>query len=356
MILMKKIPLYVFLVLMLSLFASHSFAEKKHKIYKNLPCNFNGVKVTGSARLHSDVKGGRCCPECTGYEKRRGTTMRVKRGTPVVAIADMKVLKIEDDSGEQRTTSHSKKYGMVEGIDFYSKKEIVKPFDAIRIYFVDTKGNIILYYHLKETHLVNGFNKGKCKIPFEYKWGRKTFRPEDCGGYSKELIKNNFNVKKGQVIGLSGNAYVAHFALGIAVPIDEDIKNYLLKINQDTNSLFYIATVKSKKDNLVSFKSEKRISKSVAEDEMMKMCRIFFEVDGEQMQNSCYIDSVVQVEGIEYGLKNKFYNSPYSATEKYMRFTAPQRDFKWENLPTVSDAYLFPVMSKKYLKEIGYKK
>ena len=39
-----------------------------------------------------------------------------------------------------------------------------------------------------------------------------------------------------------------------------------------------------------------------------------------------------------------------------MRYTAPQRDFKWENLPTDSDAYLFPVMSKKYLKEIGYKK
>ena len=29
-----------------------------------------------------------------------------------------------------------------------------------------------------------------------------------------------------------------------------------------------------------------------------------------------------------------------------MKFTAPQRDFKWENLPTDSDAYLFPVMSK----------
>ena len=33
---------------------------------------------------------------------------------------------------------------------------------------------------------------------------------------------------------------------------------------------------------------------------------------------------------------------------------APEDKFKWENLPTDSDAYLFPVMSKKYLKEIGY--
>jgi hypothetical protein len=35
---------------------------------------------------------------------------------------------------------------------------------------------------------------------------------------------------------------------------------------------------------------------------------------------------------------------------------APEIYFKWENLPTDSDAYLFPVMSKKYLEEIGYKK
>lgn len=33
---------------------------------------------------------------------------------------------------------------------------------------------------------------------------------------------------------------------------------------------------------------------------------------------------------------------------------APEDNFEWENLPTNSDAYLFPVMSKKYLEEIGY--
>jgi len=35
---------------------------------------------------------------------------------------------------------------------------------------------------------------------------------------------------------------------------------------------------------------------------------------------------------------------------------APEDRFEWENLPTDSDAYLFPVMSKKYLEEIGYYK
>jgi len=389
---MKKLYLYLFLGLLFSLFTSYSFAAKKHKIYKKLPCHFNGVKITSSAQLHSGVSRGRCCPECKGYKKKRGTTMEVKRGTPVVAIADMKVLKIEDDSSEQRSTSYAKKYGMVEGIDFYSKKKIVKPYDAMRIYFVDTKGNIILYYHLKETHLVPGFNKGKCKIPLEYEWGRKKFRPEDCGGYSKELIKNNLNVKKGQVIGLSGHAYVAHFSLGIAVPPDEEFRNFIIKMTKNSETIdrhqcdvilndlchkdgkvisiskivkeksyMYFATAKNKKDNLVAIKSEKYLFKSQAKDVAMKRCKLFFEAHGEEMQKSCYIDSIVKVEDAsgmkpEYGFKYDFFNHPYSFTGKYMRFTAPQRDFKWENLPTNSDAYLFPVMSKKYLKKIGYKK
>ena len=294
---MKRLFLYVFLVLMFSLFTSYSFAAKKHKIYKKLPCYFNGVKVGPSAQKDSGVRGGRCCIGCSVYKEKRGTSMEVRRGTPVVAITDMKVIKIEDSSAEQRSTSYLKdKYGVVAGKDhFTGGKELIKPFDALRIYFLDTNGNIILYYHLHETPLVPGFKKGKCKIPLQYEQGRKTMKPEDCGGYSEDLIKNNFNVKKGQVIGTSGHAYNPHFSLGIAIPADEGIRNYILEINKNKS-----------------------------------------------------------IEGTEYGMKKEFFEKPYQFTTKYMKFTAPQRDFKWENLPTDSDAYLFPVMSKKYLKEIGY--
>ena len=282
---------------MFSLFTSHSFAAKKHKVYKKLPCYFNGVKVGPSAQKDSGVRGGRCCIGCSAYKEKRGTSMEVRRGTPVVAITDMKVIKIEDSSAEQRSTSYvKKKYGAVAGKDhFTGGKEIIKPFDALRIYFLDKNGNIILYYHLHETPLVPGFKKGKCKIPLQYEQGRKKMKPEDCGGYSEDLIKNNFNVKKGQVIGTSGHAYNPHFSLGIAIPADEGIRNYILEINKNKS-----------------------------------------------------------IEGTEYGMKKEFFEKPYQFTTKYMKFTAPQRDFKWENLPTDSDAYLFPVMSKKYLKEIGY--
>ena len=40
-------------------------------------------------------------------------------------------------------------------------------------------------------------------------------------------------------------------------------------------------------------------------------------------------------------------------TRLYM--IAPEDNFEWENFPTNSDAYLFPVMSKEYLEEISYK-
>ena len=46
--------------------------------------------------------------------------MEVRRGTPVVAITDMKVIKIEDSSAEQRSTSYVKKYGAVAGKDHFT--------------------------------------------------------------------------------------------------------------------------------------------------------------------------------------------------------------------------------------------
>ena len=57
--------------------------------------------------------------------------------------------------------------------------------------------------------------------------------------------------------------------------------------------------------------------------------------------------------------RDRHYNWKKIVHKKLKRwkcYVAPERYFKWENLPTDSDAYLFPVMSKKYLKEIGYYK
>ena len=53
-------------------------------------------------------------------------------------------------------------------------------------------------------------------------------------------------------------------------------------------------------------------------------------------------------------IKSGLLNRVHKTSALIFRYTAPQKVFKWENLPTDSDAYLFPVMSKNYLKEIGY--
>ena len=37
-----------------------------------------------------------------------------------------------------------------------------------------------------------------------------------------------------------------------------------------------------------------------------------------------------------------------------LEWVNPEEYFNWENLPSESDAYLFPVQSKEYLKKIGY--
>jgi len=266
-------------------------------VFDVLPCFFNGVKVGPSARLHDGVSGGRCCPTCSAYSKKRGTSLHMPRGTPIVAIADMKVISIYDNSAEQKSEKSSTSLNKKHGEDHYQSAKIMKPFDDIQMFFIDKKGNVILYYHMKETNLVKGFNKGNCKIPHEYQWGKKPKLPEFCGGYSDELIKNNFWVKKGQVIGLSGQTGGGsggpHISLGVAIPPDEEFRKYLIEMNKDLNLL-----------------------------------------------------------EVEKNWNNPLVRDPWKFTGNRMRYTAPQRDFNWENLPTNSDNYLFPVMSDKYLKEI----
>ena len=275
---MKKLSLYVFLVLMFSLFTSHSFAAKKHKIYKRLPCSFNGVKVQASAQPYVDrkVRKNRCCPSCKGYKTKEGTSINAKskkRGIPVVAITDMTAVYARNTSSEyQCIRGRGNKWGAgsvsIKHPITGKKQKCYHPYDNVSVYFKDDKyGNIIRYYHLMSTPLVPGFNKGKCKNPkfafqVNFESQTSTIYPQNCGGFKYT------KVKKGEVIGKMGKAGDVHFSLGIGGRKIDD--------GTDTAPKFFLI--------------------------------------------------------------------------------APEDRFEWENLPTDSDAYLFPVMSKKYLEEIGYYK
>ena len=263
---------------MFSLFTSHSFAAKKHKIYKRLPCSFNGVKVQASAQPYVDrkVRKNRCCPSCKGYKTKEGTSINAKskkRGIPVVAITDMTAVYARNTSSEyQCIRGRGNKWGAgsvsIKHPITGKKQKCYHPYDNVSVYFKDDKyDNIIRYYHLMSTPLVPGFNKGKCKNPkfafqVNFESQTSTIHAQNCGGFKYT------KVKKGEVIGKMGKAGDVHFSLGIGGRKIDD--------GTDTAPKFFLI--------------------------------------------------------------------------------APEDRFEWENLPTDSDAYLFPVMSKKYLEEIGYYK
>ena len=276
---MKKLTLYTFLVLMFSLFTSHSFAEIKYKTYKKLPCKFNGVKLGPSAVPYEDpkVKKNRCCPGCSAYKGKNGTSIESiskKRGMPVVAITDMTLYEARNWSSQYRCIIQNESQKVKKRIKQTKKiinpitgkkQRCAYPFDNISLVFIDDKyGNFIRYYHLMSTPLVPGFSKGNCaerKFQSEIEWSEGISLPENCGGIKYK------KVKKGEVIGIMGYATNAHVSLGMG-------------------------------------------SKNLG----------------------------VGTDGV---------------TRLYM--IAPEDNFEWENFPTDSDAYLFPVMSKEYLEEIGYK-
>ena len=179
---------------MFSLFTSKTFSEVEYKSYKKLPCSFNGAKVSTSAKI-SFKRSSRHCSDWKGYPLKRGTSVLVKRGTPIFAITDMKLLYAKDRSAKQRSKIYNKTQKK-QGTDYI--------FDDVELMFVDKNKNQILFYHLMDTPFVPGFGKGNCERPLEFgteKWKRQ---PVNCGGYSKEIKNNNWWVKKGDLIGHSG--------------------------------------------------------------------------------------------------------------------------------------------------------
>ena len=275
--LMKKLSLYVFLVLMFSLFTSYSIAETKikYKTYNKLPCKFNGARVTATASPNAAKARAPCLKnKYAGYFGKRGTSIEVKRGTPVFAVKDMKLLYATDYSSEFNCFIDNKS---MEKLDKQTKIKILKhprydkkikctyPYDGLTMLFETIDGDKVLYYHLfPKTPLVPGIGKGKCKIRKFYRINnipgqRNEFVVDDefCGGIKKKFVK------KGELIGFVGHARGDHVSFNIA-PKE---KGYMLR------------SPESKKHGLL-----------------------------------------------------------------------------WENYPKNPNAFLLPIMSKKYLKEIGYKK
>ncbi|WP_443642792.1 hypothetical protein ABXT66_07100 [Candidatus Levibacter sp. Uisw_134_01] len=210
---MKKILFILIAFFLQSCVTATSYYSKsdKYVTFKGLPCSFNGVQVKGinnAATLGKKTQN--CCPSCKGYKSKKGQTLHVKRGTPVLAIADMTLITATNRSAKQRTGRSGR-----QNTNF----SVSKPYDDLKLLFEDKYGNYIIYYHLmSDNPFVPGFGKGKCTIPLEFQTEREKRNAFNCGGYVKR------DVKKGEFIGYvgsTGGRTGDHISLGIDVNTDD---------------------------------------------------------------------------------------------------------------------------------------
>ena len=206
---MNKLVFVLFIFLFQGCVTTTSNYSKsdKYLTFEGLPCSFNSVRVLGINNAATlGKKSQNCCPSCRGYSSKEGQTLHVKRGTPVLAIADMRLLTAVNRSAKQRTGRQGRQN---------SNFNVSKPYDDLHLRFVDKFGNIIIYYHLmSDNPFVPGFGKGKCTIPLEFQTEKEKRYPHNCGGYVKR------EVKKGDFIGYvgsTGGKHGEHISLGITV-------------------------------------------------------------------------------------------------------------------------------------------
>ena len=262
---MKKLLSILLLIL---LYDGNAFAEAKikYKTYKKLPCKFNGAKVTSTASPHAPKAKAPCLNnKLAGYYGKQGSTIEVKRETPVFAVKDMKLLYATDYSSKFNCHLQNKsmkkkdkrtKYKILKHPHYEKKIKCRYPWDGLKMLFQTTDGDKVLYYHLfPKTPLVPGIGKGRCKIRKFYKINnvtgqRKAFEVNHdfCGGIKKKFVK------KGEIIGFVGHATSDHFSFNIApkekgwmLISPESRKHGLLWENYPKNPNAFLLPIMSKK-------------------------------------------------------------------------------------------------------------
>ena len=173
-----------------------------YRKYETIPCEFNGASIGGPP----DFFAGPDYHKCKGrdwkpYKGRVGLTIDVSRGTPIYAIADMKVFSTHNNSGLQRCNHPRAK----------TLDKCQRPYDDLHVLFTDKFNNIIEYYHLmaEGNQVVKGFGTGECLTPLDWK-NPAVRNPNNCGGITKDVFR------KGELVGYSGQTgNHPHFSLGV---------------------------------------------------------------------------------------------------------------------------------------------
>ena len=199
---------FVYLICICFLVGCKTVSTTDYEVYNGLPCSFFGVTVgdrNDNAQIGDKTSS---CNTNRPYKGKRGQTFLVKRGTPIVAPADLKLRMIVNYSAlencvgqDSSATKHIRKYGCM------------RPYDALKLELEDFSGNIFLFYHLMDkSPFVPGFGKGRCTPTKTYRAGSVMGYPSSCGGLEMEYVS------KGDVIGYSGTtSKTEHFSLAVRV-------------------------------------------------------------------------------------------------------------------------------------------
>jgi len=205
------------ILLLLFLFSLPAHAGVNYKTWDKLPCSFNGAKVTTTATPNAPASKGPCQTGGKGYAGKMGTTIMVKRGTPIFAVKDMELLFASDYSSKyncvmenlsQTNTDFNRR---VKHPDTGKNLKCKSPWDGMSMTFRTVDGEMVLYYHMMtENPLVPGFGQGECAIRMFYRHFYSGQRLSSqvsekmCGGIKKKYVK------KGEFIGYVGSTGGKH--------------------------------------------------------------------------------------------------------------------------------------------------
>jgi len=192
-------------------------------VYEKMPCSVgwkykisthpNIANPSEKKSFAADIgTWSRRCSKGRGYLGKKGLSIDAPRGTPVLAIADMVLVDALNRSSQQQCKVLNRSQ---------VGRGCMRPFDDLSLTFRDiATGRTILYYHLMSKNpFVPGFGQGECEIPLNFQEERHKRYPSFCGGYAKK------EVKKGEVIGFSGDAGHPHISLGILIAPDDPLYN-----------------------------------------------------------------------------------------------------------------------------------
>ena len=279
------------IVLLFFLFAPSAFAEDKYKTYNKLPCKFNGVELKTSAIPYEDKKKKK--NRCIKYKKKAG--YKGKIGTSIHSIIDSPNPNITMFAITNMTLFQARNWSSKYRCIIQNESQVNKSGKQNKKY-LNTK-----VFFPKTGKIEN------CATPFDNI--ELVFIDDKYGNFIRYYHLKSTPLVPGFNI---GECSERQFQLSLQNNYNG--RNSGISLPENCGGLKFKKVKKGEVIGKMGFAGSAHVSLGIG-----------------------LHDTKPDENGI---------------TRLYS--IAPEDNFVWENFPTDSDAYLFPVMSKEYLKKIGY--